>query len=253
MADSNSAGVMMVTGGARGIGAATARLAGARGYAVCVNYLRNAEAAHRVVDDIRDAGGRAIALQGDVAKEADVMRLFEDTVRQFGFLNALVNNAGILERQTRLEEMEAARFERVFATNITGSFLCAREAVRRMSTRRGGRGGAIVNVSSMAARLGAPGEYVDYAASKGAIDALTIGLAKEVAEDGIRVNAVRPGVIHTEIHASGGEPGRVERVKSAVPLKRGGKPEEVARAILWLLSDESSYCTGTFIDVSGGR
>ena len=253
MADSNSAGVMMVTGGARGIGAATARLAGARGYAVCVNYLSNAEAAHRVVDDIRDAGGRAIALQGDVAKEADVMRLFEDTVRQFGFLNALVNNAGILERQTRLEEMEAARFERVFATNITGSFLCAREAVRRMSTRRGGRGGAIVNVSSMAARLGAPGEYVDYAASKGAIDALTIGLAKEVAEDGIRVNAVRPGVIYTEIHASGGEPGRVERVKSAVPLKRGGKPEEVARAILWLLSDESSYCTGTFIDVSGGR
>ena len=253
MADSNSAGVMMVTGGARGIGAATARLAGARGYAVCVNYLRNAEAAHRVVDDIRDAGGRAIALQGDVAKEADVKRLFEDTVRQFGFLNALVNNAGILERQTRLEEMEAARFERVFATNITGSFLCAREAVRRMSTRRGGRGGAIVNVSSMAARLGAPGEYVDYAASKGAIDALTIGLAKEVAEDGIRVNAVRPGVIYTEIHASGGEPGRVERVKSAVPLKRGGKPEEVARAILWLLSEESSYCTGTFIDVSGGR
>jgi|SRR5688572_1550521 len=253
MADSNSAGVMIVTGGARGIGAATARLAGARGYAVCVNYLRNAEAAHRVVDDIRDAGGRAIALQGDVAREADVVRLFDDTVRQFGFLSALVNNAGILERQTRLEEMEAARFERVFATNITGSFLCAREAVRRMSTRRGGRGGGIVNVSSMASRLGAPGEYVDYAASKGAIDALTIGLAKEVAEDGIRVNAVRPGVIYTGIHASGGEPDRVERVKSAVPLKRGGKPEEVARAILWLLSEESSYSTGAFIDVSGGR
>ena len=253
MADSNPAGVMIVTGGARGIGAATARLAGARGYAVCVNYLRNAEAAHHVVDDIRDAGGRAIALQGDVAREADVVRLFDDTVRQFGFLTALVNNAGILERQTRLEEMEAARFERVFATNITGSFLCAREAVRRMSTRRGGRGGGIVNVSSMASRLGAPGEYVDSAASKGAIDALTIGLAKEVAEDGIRVNAVRPGVIYTEIHASGGEPGRVERVKSAVPLKRGGKPEEVARAILWLLSEESSYSTGAFIDVSGGR
>ena len=253
MADSNPANVMIVTGAARGIGAATARLAGARGYAVCVNYLRNADAAHRVVDDIRDAGGRAIALQGDVAKEADVARLFDDTVRQFGFLTALVNNAGILERQCRLDEMEAERFERVFATNITGSFLCAREAVKRMSTRRGGRGGGIVNVSSMAARLGAPGEYVDYAASKGAIDALTIGLAKEVAEEGIRVNAVRPGVIYTEIHASGGEPGRVDRVKSAVPLKRGGKPEEVARAILWLLSDESSYSTGAFIDVSGGR
>ena len=253
MADPNAAGVMIVTGGARGIGAATARLAGARGYAVCVNYLRNEQAAHRVIDEIRDAGGRAIAVQGDVAKEADVLRLFDETVRQFGGLTALVNNAGILERQTRLDDMDAGRFERVFATNITGSFLCAREAVRRMSTKHGGRGGGIVNVSSMAARLGAPGEYVDYAASKGAIDALTIGLAKEVAGDGIRVNAVRPGVIYTDIHASGGEPGRVDRVKSAVPLKRGGKPEEVALAILWLLSDESSYCTGTFIDVSGGR
>ena len=253
MADPNAAGVMIVTGGARGIGAATARLAGARGYAVCVNYLRNEQAAHRVIDEIRDAGGRAIAVQGDVAKEGDVLRLFDETVRQFGGLTALVNNAGILERQTRLDDMDAGRFERVFATNITGSFLCAREAVRRMSTKHGGRGGGIVNVSSMAARLGAPGEYVDYAASKGAIDALTIGLAKEVAGDGIRVNAVRPGVIYTDIHASGGEPGRVDRVKSAVPLKRGGKPEEVARAILWLLSDESSYCTGTFIDVSGGR
>ena len=253
MADSNAAGVMIVTGGARGIGAATARLAGERGYAVCVNYLSNAQAAYGVVDEIRDAGGRAIAVQGDVAKEADVLRLFDETVRQFGTLTALVNNAGILERQTRLDDMEADRFERVFATNITGSFLCAREAVRRMSTKRGGRGGGIVNVSSMAARLGSPGEYVDYAASKGAIDSLTIGLAKEVAEDGIRVNAVRPGVIYTDIHARGGEPGRVDRVKSAVPLKRGGKPEEVARAILWLLSDEASYSTGTFIDVSGGR
>ena len=253
MLDPNPAGVMIVTGGARGIGAATARLGGARGYAVCVNYLRNEDAALRVVDEIRDAGGRAIAVQGDVAKEADVIRLFDETLRQFGYVNALVNNAGILERQGRLEDMEAARFERVFATNITGAFLCAREAVRRMSPRRGGRGGGIVNVSSMAARLGSPGEYVDYAASKGAIDSLTIGLAKEVAEDGIRVNAVRPGVIYTDIHASGGEPGRVDRVKSAVPLKRGGKPEEVARAILWLLSDESSYSTGTFIDVSGGR
>jgi NAD(P)-dependent dehydrogenase (short-subunit alcohol dehydrogenase family) len=253
MADIQPAGVMIVTGGGRGIGAATARLAAQRGYEVCVNFRRDEGSALAVVDAIRDAGGRAIAVQGDVAVEADVVRLFDETVKQFGALTALVNNAGILERQGRLDEMEAARFERVFATNITGSFLCAREAVRRMSTRHGGRGGGIVNVSSMAARLGSPGEYVDYAASKGAIDALTIGLSKEVAEEGIRVNAVRPGVIYTGIHASGGEPGRVERVKSAVPMKRGGEPEEVARAILWLLSDESSYSTGTFIDVSGGR
>jgi NAD(P)-dependent dehydrogenase (short-subunit alcohol dehydrogenase family) len=180
------------------------------------------------------------------------MRMF-DEAQKLGTLAALVNNAGVLERQTRLDDMEAARFERVFATNITGAFLCAREAVRRMSTRHGGKGGAIVNVSSMASRLGSPGEYVDYAASKGAIDALTIGLAKEVAAEGIRVNAVRPGVIYTEIHASGGEPGRVDRVKSAVPMQRGGQPEEVARAILWLASSEASYSTGTFIDVSGGR
>ena len=253
MADSKPAGVMIVTGGGRGIGAATARLAAQRGYAVCVNFHSNEAAAQRVVDDIRDIEGRAIALRGDVAREADVIRLFDETTRQFGTLTALVNNAGILERQARLDDMDAGRFERVFATNVTGAFLCAREAVRRMSTKRGGRGGGIVNVSSMAARLGSPGEYVDYAASKGAIDTLTIGLSREVAEDGIRVNAVRPGVIKTEIHASGGEPGRVERVKASVPMRRGGEPEEVARAILWLLSEESSYSTGTFIDVSGGR
>jgi len=245
-------GVMLVTGGGRGIGAATARLAAQRGYSVCVNYLRNRDAAQEVVRAIEKDGGRAKAVAGDVAREADVIRMFDEAAT-LGRLDALVNNAGILERQTRLDDMEAARFERVFATNITGAFLCAREAVRRMSTRHGGAGGAIVNVSSMAARLGSPGEYVDYAASKGAIDALTIGLAKEVAEEGIRVNAVRPGVIYTEIHATGGEPGRVERVKAAVPMKRGGQPEEVARAILWLASDESSYSTGTFIDVSGGR
>jgi NAD(P)-dependent dehydrogenase (short-subunit alcohol dehydrogenase family) len=244
---------MIVTGGGRGIGAATARLAGARGYSVCVNYLHNRTTADAVVRDIEAAGGRAIAVAGDVAKEADVIRLFDEAQAKLGPLTALVNNAGILERQTRLDDMDAARFERVFATNITGAFLCAREAVRRMSTRHGGRGGGIVNVSSMASRLGSPGEYVDYAASKGAIDSLTIGLAKEVAQEGIRVNAVRPGVIHTEIHASGGEPGRVERVKAAVPMKRGGQPEEVAHAILWLLSGESSYSTGAFIDVSGGR
>ena len=244
---------MIVTGGSRGIGAATARLAAERGYAVCVNYLRNRSAADAVVGAITKSGGKAIAVAADVAREADVVRLFDEAQAKLGSITALVNNAGILERHARLDEMEAARFERVFATNITGAFLCAREAVRRMSTRHGGKGGAIVNVSSMASTLGSPGEYVDYAASKGAIDSLTIGLAREVAEEGIRVNAVRPGVIRTEIHASGGEPGRVDRVKVAVPMKRGGEPEEVARAILWLLSDEASYSTGAFIDVSGGR
>jgi len=253
MLESHPEGVMIVTGGSRGIGAATARLAAERGYAVCVNFVANERAALTVVDEIRDRGGRAIAVRADVAREADIVHLFDEAVKQFGPLTALVNNAGILERQGRVEDMDVARLERVFTTNITGAFLCAREAVRRMAVRHGGRGGAIVNVSSMAARLGAPGEYVDYAASKGAIDTFTIGLAREVAEDGIRVNAVRPGVIHTDIHASGGEPGRVDRVKSSVPMKRGGDPEEVARAILWLCSDESSYSTGTFIDVSGGR
>ncbi|HEX5128174.1 MAG TPA: SDR family oxidoreductase [Usitatibacter sp.] len=246
-------GVVIITGGGRGIGAATAKLAAERGYAVCVNYRSDAAAAEAVVAHAKGHGVKAIAVQGDVAKEADVVRLFDAAARELGPVTALVNNAGILERQCRLDEMEAARFERVFATNVTGALLCAREAVRRMSTRHGGRGGAIVNVSSMASRLGSPGEYIDYAASKGAIDTLTIGLAKEVAEEGIRVNSVRPGVIHTDIHAAGGEPGRVERVKNAVPMKRGGQPEEVAHAILWLLSPESSYSTGTFIDVSGGR
>jgi NAD(P)-dependent dehydrogenase (short-subunit alcohol dehydrogenase family) len=245
--------VMIVTGGARGIGAATARLAARQGYAVCVNYLSNAKAAEAVVKEIRDAGGRAIAVQGDVAKEADVIRMFDATARELGPVTVLVNNAGILERQTRLDDMDAGRFERVFATNITGSFLCAREAVKRMSTRHGGKGGSIVNVGSMASTLGSPGEYVDYAASKGAIDSMTIGLAKEVGDEGIRVNAVRPGVIYTDIHASGGEPGRVDRVKSAVPMKRGGTAEEVALAILWLASDDASYTTGGFINVSGGR
>jgi NAD(P)-dependent dehydrogenase (short-subunit alcohol dehydrogenase family) len=245
--------VMIITGGARGIGAATARLAAQQGYAVCVNFLRNADAAQSVVKEIATAGGRAIAVQGDVAKEADVIRMFDATAEKLGPTTVLVNNAGILERQTRLDDMEAARFERVFATNITGSFLCAREAVKRMSTRHGGKGGAIVNVGSMASTLGSPGEYVDYAASKGAIDAMTIGLAREVAGEGIRVNAVRPGVIYTDIHASGGEPGRVDRVKSAVPMKRGGTAEEVARAILWLASEDASYTTGAFINVSGGR
>lgn len=245
--------IMVITGGSRGIGAATARLAAAEGYAVCISYVRNRVAAEEVLATIRSGGGEGIAVQADVASEADVVRLFQTVDRELGTLTALVNNAGILERQMRVEDMDAARLARVFATNVTGSFLCAREAVRRMSTARGGAGGAIVNVSSVAARLGAPNEYVDYAASKGAVDSLTLGLSKEVAAEGIRVNAVRPGVIYTEIHASGGEPGRVDRIKDSLPMKRGGTAEEVANAILWLASGQASYSTGTFIDVTGGR
>jgi NAD(P)-dependent dehydrogenase (short-subunit alcohol dehydrogenase family) len=245
--------VVLITGASRGIGAATARLAAARGYSVCVNYRQNREAAEGVVRDVEAAGSRAVAVSADVALETDVARLFEACESSLGPLDALVNNAGILETQMRVEAMDAARIRRVFATNVVGAFLCAKEAVRRMSTRHGGRGGAIVNVSSGAARLGSPGEYVDYAASKGAIDTMTIGLAREVAEEGIRVNAVRAGFIYTDIHASGGEPNRVDRVKTLVPMKRGGQPDEVAHAILWLLSDEASYTTGTFIDVTGGK
>jgi NAD(P)-dependent dehydrogenase (short-subunit alcohol dehydrogenase family) len=245
--------VVVITGASRGIGAATARLAAAQGFAVCVNYRADHDAAGRVVNAIVADGGTAIAVAADIAREDDVTRLFATVDRELGTLTALVNNAGILEPQMRVDSMDATRLTRVFATNVTGAFLCAREAVRRMSTARGGRGGAIVNVSSMAARLGAPGEYVDYAASKGAIDTLTLGLAQEVAQEGIRVNAVRPGIIYTDIHASGGEPGRVDRVKAFVPMRRGGHPDEVAHAILWLLSTEASYTTGAFIDVSGGR
>lgn len=254
MAESTPSGkVVLITGASRGIGAATARLAAQRGYAVCVNYRTDRAAADRVVAAIEAGGGRAIAVGADVAVEADVVRLFETSGRLLGPLTALVNNAGILETQMRLETMSASRITRVFATNAIGALLCAREAVRRMSRRHGGRGGAIVNVSSVAARLGSPDEYVDYAASKGALDTLTIGLAKEVAADGIRVNGVRPGFIYTEMHASGGEPDRVDRVKAFVPMRRGGAADEVAQAILWLLSDEASYTSGTFIDVAGGR
>ena len=246
-------GAIIITGGGRGIGAATARLAAKKGYAVCVNYLRDRGAAESVVHEIRSAEGRAIAVAGDVSSEKDVVTLFQESDRSLGQLSALVNNAGIVERQSRVEAMDAARLARMFATNVIGPFLCAREAIKRMSTRHGGKGGAIVNVSSGAARLGSPGEYVDYAASKGAIDTMTIGLAKELAADGIRVNCVRPGFVHTGIHAAGGEPNRIERLRDGIPMKRGGKPEEVARAILWLLSDEASYSTGAILDVTGGR
>ncbi len=245
--------VVLITGASRGIGAATAKLAAQRGYAVCVNYRQNEAAARKVVDEIVAAGGRAVAVGADISIEAEVVRLFRTCDQALGRVSALVNNAGILETQMRVEQMDADRIRRVLATNVIGSFLCAREAVRRMSTKHGGAGGAIVNVSSGAAKVGSPGEYVDYAASKGAIDTFTIGLAKEVALDGIRVNAVRAGFIYTELHASGGEPNRVERVKELVPMKRGGYPEEVASAILWLLSDEASYTSGSFIDVAGGK
>ena len=248
-----TAPVLLVTGASRGIGAATARLGARRGFAVCVNYRRDRAAAGAVVRDIVAAGGQAIAVRADVSREDEVARLFAAVDETLGPITALVNNAGILERQMRVEEMTAARLHRVLATNVVGYFLCAREAVRRMSTRHGGRGGAIVNVSSAASRLGSAGEYVDYAASKGATDTLTIGLAQEVAAEGIRVNAVRPAFIHTDIHAAGGEPDRVARIAPHVPMRRGGQPEEVAHAILWLLSDEASYSTGTFIDVAGGR
>jgi NAD(P)-dependent dehydrogenase (short-subunit alcohol dehydrogenase family) len=242
--------ILIVTGGSRGIGAQTARLAAERGYAVAVNYRENRDAAQSLV---RQLGGKAIAVQGDVASEADVVRLFETVDRALGRVTALVNNAGIVDRGTRVADMTAARIARMLAINVTGSFLCAREAVKRMSTRLGGAGGAIVNVSSIAARLGGAGEYVDYAASKGAVDTFTLGLAKEVGPEGIRVNAVRPGVIRTEIHLASGDPARVERIGATAPLQRAGEPEEVARAILWLLSEEASYTSGAIVDVGGGR
>jgi len=239
---------MLITGSGRGIGAATARLAAGRGYKVCVNYVRDRSAGEALA---REIGGLAVA--ADVSVEADVMRLFAEVDRRLGRLTVLVNNAGIVDRAARVDEMSMARLERMFAINVTGSFLCAREAVKRMSTRHGGAGGAIINLSSVAARLGAPAMYVDYAAAKGAIDTLTLGLAKEVGGEGIRVNAVRPGVIRTEIHASSGDPGRADKIGATAPLGRAGEAQEIARAILWLASDEASYVTGAILDVSGGR
>ena len=244
---------MLVTGGSRGIGAATARLAGAAGYAVCVNYASNAEAARAVVAAVEDAGGRAVAHRADVADPAQVRALFEAVDRDLGPLGVLVNNAGILETRCRSDEISAERLARVLAVNVTGAFLCAQAALRHMSRDLGGAGGAIVNVSSRAAVLGAAHEYVDYAASKGAVDSMTVGMAMEFAEHGVRVNAVRPGLIATDIHASGGMPDRVQRFASKVPMQRGGTAEEVAEAILWLASDASRYTTGAFIEVSGGR
>ncbi|MBE7184416.1 MAG: SDR family oxidoreductase [Methylobacterium mesophilicum] len=247
-----SKGVMIVTGGARGIGAATALRAGQAGYHVVVNYLANREAAESVVETIMREGGQASAVQADIGAEKDILALFEAADR-LGQLTALVNNAGIVDQAARVEEMDWARLERMMRVNLIGTIFCSREAVKRMSTRKGGRGGAIVNISSAASKLGAPDNYVDYAASKGAIDTFTVGLACEVAADGIRVTAVRPGIIETEIHASGGQPDRVAQMAPYLPMKRAGTADEVARAILWLASDEASYSTGAILDVSGAR
>lgn len=245
--------IALVTGASRGIGRATAKLLAQEGYTVAVNYQRNGSAAAAVVEAISAQGGKAFAVQADISDERQVMAMFATLDQQGEPLTALVNNAGILFEQCTIENLTAERINQVLTTNVTGYFLCCREAVKRMSHKYGGAGGAIVNVSSAASRLGAPGEYVDYAASKGAVDSLTIGLSLEVAAQGIRVNGVRPGLIYTEIHASGGEPGRVDRVKSALPMQRGGQPEEVAQAIVWLLSEKASYVTGSFIDLAGGK
>lgn len=245
--------LMLVTGGSRGIGAATVLLAASRGWRVAFSYKDNAEAANTIIAKAKSLGIEATALQADVSSESDVLQLFETVQQKLGSLSALINNAGMLEQQMRLDQMDLGRWQRVFSANVFGSFLCAKQAVMRMSTKYGGEGGVIVNVSSAASRLGSPNEFIDYAAAKGAVDSMTIGLAKELATEGIRVNAVRPGLIYTDIHASAGDPGRVDRVKTGVPMQRGGTAEEVAEAIVWLASPESSYVTGTLLDVTGGR
>ena len=249
----SEAKVLLVTGGSRGIGASVCRLGAAAGYKVAVNYASNAEAAEKVVADIRAGGGDAISVQGDVGSEPDVLAMFDLVDHTYGPLDALVNNAGVVDRKARVDEMDLARLERMMRINVIGSMLCAREAVKRMSTLHGGKGGAIVNLSSMAAVIGGANDYVDYAAAKGAIDSFTIGLSREVATEGIRVNAVRPGIIDTEIHASGGQPDRAAAMSVNVPMKRPGTADEVAQAILWLLSDQASYSTGTIVTVGGGR
>lgn len=248
-----NAPVLLVTGGSRGIGAATALLAAQAGYAVAVNYQSNSLAADEVVRSIRDSGGQAMALQADVSREDEVMAMFARIDAKWGPLAALVNNAGVVDVSSRVDAMGVARLSRMLNTHVLGSFVCAREAVLRMSTRHGGTGGGIVNLSSAASKMGSPGQYVDYAACKGAIDTFTIGLAKEVAAEGIRVNAVRPGIIETDIHASGGEPDRAQRLAPQVPMQRPGSAQEVANAIVWLLSPQASYCTGALLDVGGGR
>ncbi|AMG34631.1 SDR family oxidoreductase [Achromobacter xylosoxidans] len=253
MATESQAPVILITGGSRGVGAATARLAAAQGYDVAISYVSNEAAAQAVVADVRAEGRRALAVRADSAEPEQVVRLFAAIDQEFGRLDVLVNNAAIIARQSRVEDLTFERMQRIFAVNAIGPMLCSQQAARRMSQRHNGRGGAIINVSSGAARLGSPNEYVDYAASKGALETFTIGFSKEVAREGIRVNVVRPGHIYTEMHASGGEPGRVDRIKDTVPMGRGGQPEEVARAILWLAGAEASYVTGTFIDVTGGK
>jgi NAD(P)-dependent dehydrogenase (short-subunit alcohol dehydrogenase family) len=245
--------IALITGGSRGIGAATAICAARQGFAVAVNYTRDALAANRVVQQITQAGGQAIAVQADVADEAQILAMYQAIDAQLGPVSALVNNAGVVDVAARVDTMSAERIRRMFDINVLGTFLCTREALKRMSTRHGGKGGSIVNVSSVAARLGGPGQYVDYGASKGAIDTFTVGLAKEVATEGVRVNAVRPGIIETDIHASGGQPDRAREMAPLVPMQRAGNAEEVAQAIVWLLSAEASYVTGAHIDVAGGR
>ena len=245
--------IALITGGSRGIGAATALLAAQKGFAVAVNYTANSLAADEVVRQIRAEGGTAITVQGDVGIEADILAMFAKVDAKLGPITSLVNNAGVVDMASRVDAMSAARLKRMFDINVLGSMICAREAVKRMSTQHGGAGGTIVNLSSVAAKLGGPGQYVDYAASKGAIDTFTLGLAKEVATEGIRVNAVRPGIIETDIHASGGQPDRARQMAPMVPMQRAGSAMEVAQAIVWLMTEESSYCTGTIIDVSGGR